>query len=246
MDRSDPDFQRRQRDRFADAEAERFRWTTRAPGFAESEDELLAPLLADLPAPCLEIGCGEGNNLLRLARAGRCVGVDLFPRKLAFAARELPGVAFAAADAAALPFRDGSFRSVVVRDLLHHVPCPERVVAEAVRALARDGRLWILEPNAHNPLVALHARLVPAEIGALRSDPERVARLLQGLPLEAVRVETRQPLPLRRLLLHYRFGAPSLGRSRAVRGLLGALESAAGRLLPASRWCYALVSARRA
>ncbi len=245
MDRSDAEFLRRQADRFADAEPARFRWTTGAPGFAESEDELLAPLLADLPAPCLEIGCGEGNNLLRLARAARCVGIDRYPRKLAFAARELPGVGFAAADAAALPFRDGAFGSVVVRDLLHHVPRPERVVAEAVRALARGGRLWILEPNARNPLVGLHARLVPAEVGALRSDPERLARLLAGLPLEGIRVATRQPLPLRRLLLHYRFGAPALGRSPGVRGLLGAVESAAGRLLPASRWCYVLVSARR-
>jgi SAM-dependent methyltransferase len=245
MHQPDAEFLRRQAERFAEAEPERFRWTTGSPGFAESEDELLAPLLAELPAPCLEIGCGEGNNLLRLARAARCVGVDRFARKLAFAARELPGVAFAAADAAALPFRDGAFGSVVVRDLLHHVPRPERVVAEAVRALARGGRLWILEPNARNPLVGVHARLVRAEAGALRSDPERVARLLSGLPLEGIRVATRQPLPLRRLLLHYRFGAPALGRSRAVRALLGAVESAAGHLLPASRWCYALVSARR-
>jgi SAM-dependent methyltransferase len=245
MDRADAEFLRRQAERFTDAEPERFRWTTGAPGFAESEDELLAPLCADLPAPCLEIGCGEGNNLLRLARAARCVGVDRFPRKLAFAARELPGVDFAAADAAALPFRDGSFASVVVRDLLHHVASPERVLAEAVRALAPGGRLWILEPNARNPLVNLHARLVPAESGALRSDPERLSRLLAGLPLEAVHVGAVQPLPMRRLLLHYRFGAPALGRSRAVRGLLAAVDSAARRVLPASRWCYALVAARR-
>jgi len=245
MDRADAEFLRRQSERFTEAEPERYRWTTGAPGFAESEDELLAPLCADLPAPCLEIGCGEGNNLLRLARAARCVGVDRYPRKLVFAARELPAVAFAAADAAALPFRDGAFGSVVVRDLLHHVPYPEQVAAEAVRVLARGGRLWILEPNARNPLVGAQARLVASEAGALRSDPERVVRLLAGLPLEGIRVATRQPLPLRRLLLHYRFGAPALGRWRAARALLDAAESAAGRLLPASRWCYAQVSARR-
>lgn len=246
MERSDPEFLRRQADRFTEAEAERFRWTTAAPGFAESEAALLAPLLEDLASPCLEIGCGEGNNLLRLASAARCVGVDLFPRKLAFAARELPGVAFAAADAAALPFREGVFGSVVVRDLLHHVPRPERVVAEAVRVLTRGGRLRILEPNGRNPLVALHARMVPAEIGALRSSPGSLAALLAGLPLEAVEVAMRQPLPLRRLLLHYRFGAPRLGGSRAVRALLGAAEATAAQLLPSSRWCYVLVSARRA
>jgi SAM-dependent methyltransferase len=246
MERSDPEFLRRQADHFADAEAERFRWTTAAPGFAESEDLLLAPLVADVASPCLEIGCGEGNNLLRLSRRARCVGIDRFARKLAFAASELPRVAFAAADAAALPFRDGAFASVVVRDLLHHVPRPERVLAEAVRVLARGGRLFVLEPNGRNPLVGLHARLVPAELGALRSSPESLTSLLAGLPLAGVEVATRQPLPLRRLLLHYRFGAPALGRSRVARGLLAAVDSAAARLLPASRWCYVLLSARRA
>jgi SAM-dependent methyltransferase len=246
MDAREPEFLRRQADRFREAEPERFRWATAAPGFAESEDALLAPLLADLASPCLEMGCGEGNNLARLARRARCAGIDRFPRKLAFARRALPAVAFAAADAAALPFRDGAFASVLVRDLLHHVARPERVLAEAVRVLARGGRLWILEPNGRNPLVGLHARLVPAEIGALRSGPAQLRALLAGLPLEAVEIAMRQPLPLRRLLLHHRFGAPRLGRSRAVRALLSAAESAAGRLLPASRWCYVLLSARRA
>jgi SAM-dependent methyltransferase len=246
MERSDPEFLRRQAERFGEAEADRFHWASSAPGFAESEDRLLAPLAAELAAPCLEIGCGEGNNLLRLAPGARCVGIDRYPRKLAFARRALPGAAFAAADAASLPFRDGAFASVLVRDLLHHVPEPQRVVAEAARVLARGGRLCILEPNGRNPLVGLHARLVPSEIGALRSGPQSLASLLAGLPLDAVALEMRQALPLRRLLLHHRFGAPGLGRSRAVRALLAWAESVAERVLPRSRWCYVLLSARRA
>src|SRR5436190_2023356 len=57
-----------QRRYFESADAARFRWTTGAPGFAETEDDLLAPFVETIVGPCLEIGCGEGNNLVRLLR----------------------------------------------------------------------------------------------------------------------------------------------------------------------------------
>jgi hypothetical protein len=55
----------------------------------------------------------------------------------------------------------------------------------------------------------------------------------------------RQGFPLRRMALHYRFGAPRLGRNAAARRALRGLETFAGRLLPASRWSYISATARR-
>jgi SAM-dependent methyltransferase len=234
-----------QRRYFEHADAERFRWTTGAPGVAEVEDALLAPFLDAIVGPCLEIGCGEGNNLVRLARRARCVGADLFVEKLRFAAVALPGARFAAADAAALPFRDGGLRTVFVRDLLHHVTEPARVLAEAARVLAPGGRLCLLEPNGLNPIVRLHARFVAAEAGARASGVARLRELLGALPFARVSVWTLQPLALQRLLLHYRFGLPALGRVRATRRTLAAVERLAGSLLPASRWTYAAAIAER-
>jgi len=241
----DAEFRAVQRAYFDHADRERFVWTTAGAGFAEVEDEILAPFLGAIVAPCLEIGCGEGNNLLRLRRRGWCVGIDLFGAKLAFAAQQLPDAAFATADAAALPFHEASFRSVFIRDLLHHVPAPERVLAEAVRVLAPGGALCILESNGRNPIVQLQTRLVAAERGARRSGPARIRALLRGLPLTAVDVRTLQPLPLRRLVLHYKLGLPSLGRHAAARRVLVAVERVLGRLLPASRWTYVAATARR-
>ena len=229
---------------FDHADVEHFHWTT-AGAIADTEDALLAPVLDALQAPCLEIGCGEGNNLVRLARRVRCLGTDLFAAKLRFAAAELPTVPFAAADAAALPFRDGSFRSVFIRDLLHHVPAPERVLAEAMRVLAPGGRFCLLEPNGRNPIVNLHSRLVPAEAAERTSDPEHIATLLRGLPLEDMRMTTAQPLPLSRLVLHYRLGLPGLGRVASLRRALVTIEELVGRLLPRSRWAYVAVVAAR-
>jgi SAM-dependent methyltransferase len=240
-----PDFDRVQRDYFEEAEVERYFWVTTAPGFAETEDELLAPLAAQLEAPCLEIGCGEGNNLARFAKHLSCTGVDLFPKKLRFAATELATCKFAAADATRLPFADGSFRSVFVRDLLHHVKEPARVLAEVARVLAPGGTFCLLEPNGRNPLIWLQTRIVAAEAGAKIFSPDHVADFLTDLPLEAVLVRTRQPLPLRRTLLHYERGLPALGRSRPLRWLMAKAEALLGALLPRSRWTYIEITARR-
>ena len=235
-----------QRDYFELADSERYHWTTRGAGFSETEDELLAPLLDLIESPCLEIGCGEGNNLVRLSARAVCFGVDLFPRKLVFAAGQQLGAHLAAADGQRLPFADRSFRTLFVRDLLHHVPEPSRVLAEVVRVLMPGGALCLLEPNARNPLVRLQTHLVPAEAGARVSSPAHVADLLRGLPLRDVEVRTRQPLPLRRTVLHYRFGLPSLGRHGPTRRALAWVENGLGRLLPESRWSYVVATARRA
>ena len=89
MPASESELAKIQRSYFEQAEIERFHW----------------------------IGCGEGNNLVRLARGTRCYGVDLFPNKLTFATQQLPEVSFAAADAHHLPFADAAFRSVFARSL---------------------------------------------------------------------------------------------------------------------------------
>lgn len=235
-----------QRDYFEEAEVLRFRWTTEAKGFAETEDALLAPLAARLASPCLEIGCGEGNNLVRLAEGDPCVGVDLFPKKLGFAAKELPTCRFAVADAASLPFASASFRSVFVRDLLHHVKAPRAVLEEVCRVLAPGGVFCLLEPNGRNPLIWLQTRLVPAEVGARNFSPTTVRAMLDGLPFEEVELEAKQPMPLRRAVLHYERGLPALGQSKLGRACLEASETLLGSLVPRSRYTYVQIVARRA
>jgi len=236
--RTAPEFTDAQRSHFTEADVAQYRWTTTAPGIAEVEDALLEPVAAALGDACLEMGCGEGNNLARLRDRAACVGIDRFVHKLQFARREHPSARFAAADAAQLPFRDGAFPNVFIRDLLHHLPQPEHALAEAVRVLAPGGQLYLLEPNGHNPLIRLQTHLVPAEIGARESTFESIGGLLARQPLTDLRVEALQPLALRRLALHYRLGLPSLGRFRPTAALLRALEAGLGALVPRSRWTY--------
>jgi len=245
MAREPESFQRAQDEHFATADAAHFAWTTHDAGFAPVEDALLAPHLADLPFPCLEMGCGEGTNLARLVRHGLPVGIDRYVAKARFAARAVPGARVLAADACALPFRTASFRSVLVRDLLHHLPEPRLATAEAVRVLAPGGTLLVLEPNGRNPFIALQGRLIAAEARLRTFRPQTVLDALAGLPLEAPAVAMAQGFPLRRLALHYRFGWPALGRTRLGARLLVATELLGERLLPRDRWSYAVVRARR-
>jgi SAM-dependent methyltransferase len=242
----DSGFDATQRRYFGHADDARFHWTTGAPGFAETEDALLMPLLPLITEPALEVGCGEGNNLVRLTSYGRWIGVDLHLPKVTFASRHVGGARFAVADAAALPFRTASFRTVFVRDLLHHMPDPAPVLAEAMRVLAPGGRFLLIEPNAGNPIVRFQTYLVPAERLGRRSGPSHIEGVLRGLPLTGVQMQALEPFPLRRMVLHYRFGLPSLGRMRPALAALASLENLTRRLLPPSRWAYVRVTASRA
>jgi hypothetical protein len=53
------------------------------------------------------------------------------------------------------------------------------------------------------------------------------------------------PLPVERVVLHHRFGLPSLGARRSVLRLLDLLEAAGERWLPRSRWSCVIARARR-
>lgn len=100
----------------------------------------------------LDLGCGLGRQTAELARRGyRVVGIDPAARLLAQGARG----DYAAADALALPFVDGSFDFVYVIGVLHHLAGPDGQAAayrEAQRVLRPGGVLLIHETNPRNPL----------------------------------------------------------------------------------------------
>jgi SAM-dependent methyltransferase len=243
------DFEARQREHFARADRDHFAWQTAGPGFAEREASLLAHAVGDVTGSLLEMGCGEGGNLFHLLASAspalRPVGIDAFPDKLHFASTAVPRARFVCADSGRLPFTDGSFDTVLIRDVLHHLPDPLPTLTEACRVLAPGGQFVLIEPNSRNPLVRLQMAIVPAERGAARSDEAWLRHLTRGLPLARLEVDMAAALPLARVLLHHKLGLPRLGRSRAVAALLDRLEGLAARLLPRSRWSYVLVRAER-
>lgn len=107
------------------------------------------------------------------------------------------------------------------------------------------GTLVLLEPNGRNPLIALQAALVPVERGVRRFSPAFVRGLFAGLPFADVACDPAEAFPLRRLVLHYRFGLPALGRIGPAARALAAVERLGGAALPRDRWSYVTVRARR-
>jgi SAM-dependent methyltransferase len=168
---------------------------------------LAEPLLDDAGvgagARVLDVGCGTGAVCALAARRGALpTGVDVAAGMLAEARRRHPGLAFAEADAAALPFPDGSFDAAVGNFVLNHLPAPEAAVAELARVLAPGGALalslWDLP--ARNRWLGIVGEAIaevgvptPAEIAAgpasyRFADRGALLGLLRGAGLTGARV----------------------------------------------------------
>jgi SAM-dependent methyltransferase len=94
----------------------------------------------------LDLGCGFGAYSTALAGAGRkCVGCDINLDYLRTAARQ--GLSVVNVDSL-LPFKDRSFDSVLIFEVLEHVLDVEKVLAEAFRVARRN--VLITVPNSEN------------------------------------------------------------------------------------------------
>lgn len=97
----------------------------------------------------LDVATGTGFTAFALRPLVRSVvGVDLTHGMLEEARRLTPapgGIGWVAGDAEALPFADGAFSIVTCRRAPHHFLRIERGVDEMLRALARGGRLGVVD-----------------------------------------------------------------------------------------------------
>ncbi|NUT22443.1 MAG: methyltransferase domain-containing protein [Hamadaea sp.] len=90
----------------------------------------------------LDVGCGTGAFLLKLAgegHLGQLIGLDAAPAAVTSLAAT-PGVTAVEGDAQRLPFDDATFDVVTARHMLYHVPDPLLALREAHRVLRPGGR----------------------------------------------------------------------------------------------------------
>jgi SAM-dependent methyltransferase len=122
----------------------------REPGRADAYDVVVGRVTARVAEPLLDaVGVHAGTSLLDVAtgtghvagaaaaRGAHTIGVDVSEEMLARARRVYDGVEFVLGDAEALAYGDDAFDAAVAAFLLHHVPNPERVVAELARVALR-------------------------------------------------------------------------------------------------------------
>jgi ubiquinone/menaquinone biosynthesis C-methylase UbiE len=100
----------------------------------------------------LDVGCGQGIDLVRYARAGaRVTGIDLTPRHVELARQHLDAAGLEGevvlGDAEQLPFEDGSFDRVSSNGVLHHTPDIAAALREIRRVLRPGGEARVIVYN---------------------------------------------------------------------------------------------------
>jgi SAM-dependent methyltransferase len=132
-----------------DAQAEAWAIFARTPGHDIVHERFNFPAFLELvPAPgraTLDLGCGEGRVGAELQRrAHRVIGVDSSPRMVELASEHHEALV---ADAAALPFADGSFDLITAYMSLMNMDDLDGALREAGRLLEPGGRLCAAVPH---------------------------------------------------------------------------------------------------
>lgn len=134
-----------------EGQAERFVAWARKPGHDAYWTESGPPFFAILPEPgrrTLDLGCGEGRVARDLkARGHRVTGIDASQTMIRYATEADPGGDYVVADAAALPFEDGSFDAAIAFNSLMDIDDMAGAVAETAR---------VLEPGSHFCICITH------------------------------------------------------------------------------------------
>ncbi len=200
-------------------------------------------LVAGARGRTLDLGSGTGRNLPLLPPGARGVAVDPHPDALARARARAPGVPLVVARAEALPFRAGSFDTVVSGLVLCSVDDADAALAEVRRVLRPGGGLRLLEHVRHSGvrgalqdsraagLDRALRRLPPQPRDRGRRRPRRVRGRPRHPPRERIDATPRSPRPHRAGLR--RGPRLTLGAALQVRNLLGEDATADERALVA-------------
>ena len=114
----------------------------------------------------LVVGCGFGDDALRVAKLGANVSAfDLSPESLEIAAalarRENLVVEFSQMPAESLGYDSDSFDVVIARDILHHVDIP--LAMQEIQRVAKPGAVLVLNEIYSHSITELVRRSGPVE-----------------------------------------------------------------------------------
>lgn len=135
-----------------------------APAMRDEQRIALEMLALRRGDDVLDVGCGPGNFTRVFAAEigkGLAVGLDASSTMLERAVEEggPRNVAYVRGDAAALPFRPGSFDAVCCFAALYLIERPLEAVAEIARVLKPGGRVALLASVSRGPLPPALANL---------------------------------------------------------------------------------------
>jgi ubiquinone/menaquinone biosynthesis C-methylase UbiE len=178
--------------------------------FSTSNQWYVDHLLADCPVELgnvLDIGCGPGDVMLRLASARPSVRITAIDgskamielaRKAVQSAGLKTRITLLQGYVPGLPLEEGSFDAILSKDLLHHLPDPMVLWDEARRLGRRGAAVYVMDlmrpesPQAARSVVETVAR---DELPILKAD--FYASLCAAFTLEEAKAQVQQSrLPL--------------------------------------------------
>ena len=213
----------------------------------------------------LDVGCGEGHLARQFVSAGySVVGVEPSERLRAEFAAGGDGfdpTVYEVVDARAeeLPFSAGSWKAIVMTEVLEHVADPERVLNELHRVLAPEGRLCLSVPTSFSERLysRLHPRYSQNATHVRVFAKHALTELLRRCDFHVVAIEGKNFIPAVLWIFHalLRSEADHTGAinehlwvNRVVGGffallerlrLLGGVTAVGNRIFPKSWYVYA-------
>lgn len=106
----------------------------------------------------LEIGCGMSASVAFISDYQKYIGIDLSDVAISQANSQFKtrkNCQFISMDAMNLEFEDCNFDIVIAKEIIEHLPNPEKALAEAYRVLKPNGILVVTSPNRDS----LHLRV---------------------------------------------------------------------------------------
>lgn len=120
---------------------------------AEVNRQFVRDLLAAGPVADEILDLGVGTAQIPIALCQSCVDCRVLGIDMAVSMLRVAGINIEIAglrerimldrqDAKGLPYKDGRFTAVISNSIIHHIPQPQRVIAEAIRVVAESGLLF--------------------------------------------------------------------------------------------------------
>jgi ubiquinone/menaquinone biosynthesis C-methylase UbiE len=133
----------------------------------------------------LDVGCGTGNNIRRLGKYGRVIGLDPSSAALDYCRARLEGSAgLSAGTMARLPFANASFDVVTAWDVLEHDADPDTCIRE-VRRVLKPGGIFFASVPAYRFMWGDHDRVAHHY---KRYGRNELRKLLRGAGFQIVRL----------------------------------------------------------
>ena len=171
----------------------------------------VADLLAASPprGEVLDLGTGTAQIPIELCRrspAARVLAIDAAAQMIEIARRNVAKAGLSdrirleRGDAKRLPYRDGTFAAAISNSIVHHVPRPREVLAEAWRIVAPGGLIFFRDLLRPDDEAALRRLLDAYAAGANQHQRQMLADSLHAaLTVEEIRqivAEFGQPAEL--------------------------------------------------